>query len=196
MEQYDEKYIKYKLKYIDLKQKQIGGENEFVNNSVQNFTNLVPSFDSGNGDEKVKRHLALCEKLNFEGANKQNWNLIRKIYDENVAIIMSNGTTIKGIDKHIEEMKKMYELAPDTKVISHGIQFGSGDWTAVTQNMKGTFTGPMKDFNGKGTIIQPNGNKFTMQACSIIRWKNDKIIEERIFWDEKDFDKQLGIKNA
>ena len=91
-------------------------------------------------------------------------------------------------------MKIMYNMSPDVKITSHGIQFGSGDWTVVTQNMSGTFTGIFKTPTGKS--IKPTGNKFEIQVCSLLKWKNDRIIEERIFSDDDNFNKQLGINNC
>ena len=180
MDNYQHKYFKYKNKYENLK--------------AQRQNKLEPMFDSGNGDKQVKRHLALCEILNFEGANKLNWDIIRQIYDPNVKVIMPDGTEISGIEKHIELMKIMYNMAPDIKIISHGIQFGSGDWTVVTQNMSGTFTGIFKTHMGKN--INPTGNKFEIQVCSLIKWKNYRIIEERVFSDDAYFNKQLGISSC
>ena len=123
---WEQKYLKYKNKYISLK-KQIGGNNT----------------DYGNGNEQVKKHLALYKKLDFDGMNNQNFNLAREIYHPNVSIRMANGAAIVGIDDNLKIMKEMYNMAPDTKIVSHGIQFGSDDWIAVQLIMTGTFTGPM-----------------------------------------------------
>ncbi len=145
-------------------------------------------------DDNVKRYLALYEYLNFKGAYNQNWNIIREIYDENVTIRMANNPGFKGIDVQIKMMKEMYHMAPDTKIISHNVQFGSGDWTAVEQTMTGTFTGEMKTESGKTYL--PTGRKFEMKACSLTYWKNDKIIEETLFWDSGHFTKQIGINSC
>ena len=179
MTNYEEKYLKYKTKYQQLK------------------NDLTPSFDSGSGNEKEKRHLALCEILNFKGSNNFDLSIIRKIYDENVTIIMADGKKIQGLENHINEMRGMYEMAPDIKIIKHVVQFASGDWSAVSQLMQGTFSKPMKYFNnGKEEIIQPTNKKFSMEACSLILWKNDKIIEERIYWNDNYFKEQICGKTT
>jgi len=38
------------------------------------------------------------------------------------------------------DLKKMFVYAPDTAIGTHPIRFGSGEWTAVTGVMTGTFT--------------------------------------------------------
>ena len=190
MNDYKKKYKKYKNKYLELKY-QIGGD---ANNTINIPEKLEPSFDSGEGDELVKRRLALIEILNFNGSNNQNFDIVRKIYDKNVVQKMSDGTQLNGIENVIKMMKEMYVTAPDIKVIEHTIQFGSGDWTAVGQVMEGTFTGPMTDPLTK-KVYQPTGKKFKMYPCSLLKWNGDKIIEEHIFWDSGDWMKQLGISS-
>ena len=176
-------YIKYKQKNHRI---QIGGHNTNI---------LTPTHDDGNGDAKVKRRLALVEQLNFEGANKFDEKLIRQIYDPNVTVIIANVTTTKGIDNQLKMIKSMYDTAPDIKIKTHGIQFGSGDYTAVEQFMEGTFTGPME--MPDGTFVQPTGKEFKITALSILKWNdNDRIIEERVYSDDKSFMEQLGINKC
>ncbi|XWV25098.1 polyketide cyclase [Tupanvirus deep ocean] len=179
------KYNKYKTKYLELKKQTSGNSN----NSYMIGGNNIE--DYGEGNDQVKKHLALYWRLNFEGANKQNFDIVREIYHPNVMMRMANGVAIIGIDKNIEMMKQMYDMAEDTKVIKHGIQFGSGDWTAIEQILTGTFTGSMKGTDGK--IYEPTGRKFKMKACSFAKWKDNRIIEETIFWDNGDFAQQLGV---
>lgn len=190
------KYIKYKTKYNQLKY-QIGGQ--APGNTPQTSANipanlipanLIPSFDTAEGDAKVKRHIALVEWLDYEGANKANEAVFRAVYDPNVVVIMSDGTVTKGIEQMLKGMKEMQIMSPDGK-ITHEIQFGSGDWLVVSGFMTGTFTGPMKTPDGK--VFQPTGKKFRLPFASIEKWKNDKIIEERIFWDTCKMMMELGI---
>ncbi|XWV26356.1 polyketide cyclase [Tupanvirus soda lake] len=171
------KYNKYKSKYLELKKQTGGGANR--------------AEDYGNGNEQVKKHLALYWRLNFEGYNNQNFDVVKEIYHPDVIMRMANGAAIVGIDKNIEMMKQMHEMAEDTKIIEHGIQFGSGDWIAIQQIMTGTFTGPMKGTDGK--IYEPTGRKFRMEACSFTRWKDNRIVEENIYWDNGAFAQQLGV---
>lgn len=183
MTNYYDKYLKYKYKLEDLSNK-IGGNTD-IN------VNIIPNLDSGNGDEKVKRHLALYEYLNFKGMNNQDWSIVRAIYDPNVEIVMAGGETTKGIENNIKGMKQMYEMAPDTKVISQDIQFGSGDWTAISQVMTGTVSAS-KYFDGRP--VKP-GSKFKMVSCSLVQWVNNRIVKEIIYWDEGKFLKEIGVTN-
>ena len=64
------------------------------------------------------------------------------------------------VDKHIEDLKALFVYAPDTAIKEHPIKIGSGEFTAVTGVMTGTFTKPMPI--GDGKFIQPTGKKFAV----------------------------------
>ncbi|CAH6420080.1 SnoaL polyketide cyclase [uncultured virus] len=187
MTNFEQKYKQYKTKYYKLKT-QMGGELD--------LSKLTPSFDSGDGNEQVKKRLAILEKVNSEANNENYMEIFKQLYDKDAVIRMANGPIIKGIDENIKEMKKMYDMAPDVKIEKNIVQFGSGNWIAVDQIMTGTFTGqssgPLEGLNIKK--IQPNGKKFRMETCSLLEWKDNKIIQEINFWDNSKFMEQLGIK--
>jgi hypothetical protein len=52
----------------------------------------------------------------------------------------------------------MFAFAPDTKIKTHPVRFGSGDWTCVIGEMEGTFSNPMPIGNGK--TIPPTNKNF------------------------------------
>ena len=166
-----------------------------------------PTFDSGNGDETVKRHLGLLERENFEGFNKRNWDLVRQLYDENVILKMANGPEFKGIDAVLANMQD--GLDETTKVDSINIHFGSdrstrstcdlatrsGDWTAVSMTMSGTFSQAVENPKD-GSTIKPTNKPWRMNHAALIRWRNDKIIEIIGFWDNGEFMKQIGLSQC
>ena len=197
MTDYKQKYLKYKHKLAELKKEQRGGMIA-IPIPITIPQNIQPSFDSGNSnDPKVKRHLALLEFWNLKGASGPNpsFEILQLVYDENVVMRIANGPAVKGLKVNFEEMKKMYTACPNVKIVKQDIQFGSGDWTAASYIMQGTFTGPMAgDMIGQpGTMVQPTGKSFNINSCSLLEWKNDKVIQEVIFWDVAEFKKQLGI---
>ena len=187
MDNYKYKYLKYKHKYNQVKLQQSGGF------SIP--ADLKPSFDSGKGDPLTQRRLALVELIDFKGVNEQNWDILRQIYDKDAIITMANTPfVIKGIEENIKMMKEMSKFSSDSKIIKHEIQFGSGDWTALTFLNEGTFNGPYFDPLTQKTF-QPNGKKYKLYGCSLMQWNGEKIIKELVFWDDASFKTQLGIKD-
>ena len=169
-----QKYLKYKHKYIGLKN-QIGGN---------------PSNNNDSGD--VEKNLRNFFVMNFEGFNKRNWSIINQFIDENIVTTFSNGMRLEGIDPTVHMlMKQVLDWAPDTKVVSHKIQFGSGDWIAVNMVISGTFTKPMIDLDGKK--IMPTNKSYTLNNCILGHWKEGKLIELYVFGDSESMKKQLEI---
>jgi hypothetical protein len=53
-----------------------------------------------------------------------------------------------------------------------------------------TFKGPMRGVDGK--TIEPTNKKFQIDFCTVAHWKNDEIIEEKLFYDLVGMMKQIG----
>ena len=85
----------------------------------------------------------------------------------------------------------MFVYAPDTRIKQHPIRFGSGNYTAVTGIMEGTFTKPMPI--GNGQFIQPTGKSFKLPMATIGIWKEGVMIEEYLYWDNQTYMNQLGL---
>jgi len=156
-------------------------------------TNIM---DSGNTtDPKVKRNIELYYKLLNEGTNikpEPNWTVIDQIFDKDVLVVSSDGKQIRGHEQQKQGMKQMFQLAPDVRIESVDIIFGSGDWIAVTSTMVGTFTGKVT-MPGSPQPLEPTGRPFRMDSCLLIKWLNDKVVEFRSYWNQKEFEKQIGI---
>jgi hypothetical protein len=85
----------------------------------------------------------------------------------------------------------LFVFAPDLKIKVHPIRFGSGQFTAVTSVMSGTFTKPMPDANGKS--IPPTGKHFALSMVTIGHWKGSTMDHEWLSWDNQDFMNQIGL---
>ncbi|MGD1835393.1 MAG: polyketide cyclase, partial [Nitrososphaeraceae archaeon] len=58
---------------------------------------------------------------------------------------------------------------------------------------KGTWSNPMILTNG--TVLQPTGKSFEMKIATLIKWNDGKIEEEHLFWDNEEWNKQIGLGN-
>lgn len=190
MDEFEKKYHKYKSKYLALRRGQRGGQNNTLNVINVPTTDIPKVRDDGRGDINVKKHLLLYEILNYQGANNQNFQIFNQIYDTNATIRMANEPGL-GFKENQSEMMQMYKLVPNITV-ENGVQFGSGEWLAVEQTITGKVTGQINN----DPECKPTGQSFSVRGCSLVRWKNDKIIEETIFWDNDSYKNQTGIKKA
>lgn len=144
-------------------------------------------------DPKVKRNLELYQKLiELSRGPNPNFDLIKQYYDPNIIVYTMDGKITKGYEEHEKGMRVMFQLAPDVKIDSTDLKFGCGDWIAVATTMIGTtITGPFS-IPGQPTI-NLTGKKFNMKSCLLLRWENDKIVEFRNYWNQKEFEKQIGV---
>ena len=69
--------------------------------------------------------------------------------------------------------------------------FGQGDWTCSIARFTGTMKGPMKGPDGKE--IPPTNKSFEVEFCTVAHWQNGEIVEEKLFYDQVGFLKQIGV---
>lgn len=136
-------------------------------------------------------HLATFDDLDFNVYSGQKWDQLGRSHAKDITVHWPDGRTTKGIDTHIEDLKGMFVFAPDTRIKEHPIKIASGDWTAVTGVMEGTFSQPMPAGNGK--TIPATGKSFKLSMATIGHWKDGVMDEEWLFWDNQAFMKQIGL---
>lgn len=140
----------------------------------------------------IEQRLARFDSLDFDIYSNQKWDMFSISHDENIKVYYPDGSITTGLHPdHIDALTPMFVFAPDTKINEHPVRFGSGDWTAVIGIMEGTFSQPMPIGNGK--FIPPTGKKFKLSMATIGHWKDGKMIEEYLFWDNQAFMKQIGL---
>jgi hypothetical protein len=145
-------------------------------------------------DEKALTEMRLVrfDSLDFDIYSNQKWDSLNVSNADNIKVYYPDGSiTIGLIPQHLDALKPMFVFAPDTKIKSHPVRFGSGDWTAVIGEMEGTFSQPMPISNG--ITIPPTGKQFHLSMATIGHWKDGKMIEEYLFWDNQVFMKQIGL---
>ena len=137
--------------------------------------------------------LAKFDTLDFDFYSNQKWDLFTHNHADNIKVYYPDGNVTTGLfPQHIDMLKPMFVFAPDTKIKTHPVKFGSGEYTAVIGEMEGTFSQPMPI--GGGKTIPPTGKKFKLAMCTVGHWGADgKMSEEFLFWDNQAFMKQIGL---
>jgi SnoaL-like polyketide cyclase len=164
--------------------------NPSVNNAeIDSLKNQIKELTAAN--ESIAKNLVTFDTLDFTVFSNQEWMRLHESHAKDIKVNWPDGHFTTGIDRHIEDLKAMFVYAPNTQIKQHPIRFGSGNMTAVTGIMTGTFTKPMPVGNGK--FIQPTGKSFSLPMCTIGIWKDGVMIEESLFWDNQTYMKQLGL---
>ncbi len=140
----------------------------------------------------IAENLKTFDELDFEVFTNQEWARIHESHAKDILVHWPDGSTTTGVERHVEDLKKLFVYAPDTRIKEHPIKIGSGNLTAVMGVMEGTFTEPMPI--GNGQFIQPNGKAFKINMVTIGLWNEDGVMyEEYLFWDNLTYMKQLGL---
>ena len=143
-------------------------------------------------NDTIASHLNTFDELDFDVFSNQKWDRLHESHAKDIKVFWPDGSVVVGIDQHIEDLKKLFVHAPDTRIKEHPIKFGSGNYTLVTGVFEGTFTKPMPIGNGK--FIQPTGKAFKMPMATVGIWKDGVMIEEHLFWDNQTYAKQIGLQ--
>ena len=131
------------------------------------------------------------DELDFEIFSGQQWHRVKESHAKNIIVHWPDGRTTKGLDVHIEHMKAMFVFSPDLKITKHPIKFGADNWTAVVGEMTGTFSKPMPI--GGGKTIPATGKQYKISMATLGYWQGGVMTEEYLFWDNKEFMKQIGL---
>jgi SnoaL-like polyketide cyclase len=140
----------------------------------------------------VDAHLATFDTLDFDVFSNEQWDRLHESHADDVVVHWPDGHSTQGIDVHVTDLQAMFTWAPDTRIEVHPIRFGSGDLTAVTGVMEGTFTQPMT--LPDGTVVPPTNLAFAIDMATIGKWTAEGVMsEEWLFWDNATFYGQIGL---
>lgn len=137
-------------------------------------------------------HLKTFDDLDFNVYSGQKWAELGKSHSANITVHWPDGRVTQGLDAHIEDLKGMFVFAPDTHIKEHPIRIASGEWTAVSGAIEGTFSQPMPI--GEGKTIAPTGKSFKLGMVTIGHWTAAGVMDEEwLMWDNQSFMKQIGL---
>jgi hypothetical protein len=143
-------------------------------------------------EAKVEKRLETFDALDFEVFSGQKWDRLYESHAKDILVHWPDGRTTQGIDVHIEDLKAFFVYAPDTRIETHPIRIGQGEWTGVVGVIEGTFSGRMPI--GNGQFIEPTGKPYKLTMATIGHWTEDGVMdEEYLFWDNLSFMKQIGL---
>jgi predicted ester cyclase len=139
-----------------------------------------------------EKNMELMKTLD-DAWNSQDWDTFEERHADKVAVYWpGQPEPTRGLHNHREESIEFFNIFPDNHLVNnpYKILFSNDDYTCSVADFTGTFKGPMKGLDGK--MIQPTNKKFHLEFCTVAQWKNGKILEERLFYDQVGMLKQIG----
>ena len=135
--------------------------------------------------------LATFDTLDFNVFSNQKWDRLAESHAADIVVTWPDGHETNGIARHIDDLKGMFVYAPNTNIAAHPIRICSGDYTAVTGVMTGTFSRPMPTPDGK--TIPPTGKSFKLTMVTLGHWRGTTMDHEWLFWDNHEFMREIGL---
>jgi SnoaL-like polyketide cyclase len=130
-----------------------------------------------------------------EAWNARDWETFDAYHDQSEVVVSWPGrekTPTRGGPDHRAESERFCAAFPDNKVTHpYDILFGDGEYTAFVTPFTGTFTGPLE--LPDGGVIEPAGQSFEVVFSRIARWRDGKIVEEYLTYDNAHFMQQVGL---
>jgi SnoaL-like polyketide cyclase len=137
------------------------------------------------------RNLKTFDDLDLVAFNNRDMALIKKIHADKVKVYNPDGTVTEPMAPHAEELQFLFDTF-DFKVAEHIVGFGFGEWTAGISISEGKWVKPIT--LPDGTVLQPTGKNVSVKIATIARWENGRIAEEYLFWDNADWNRQIGLQ--
>jgi predicted ester cyclase len=125
--------------------------------------------------------------------NSQDWDTFEERHADDVEVYWpGQPEPTGGLHNHRKESIEFFRIFPDNHLVNnpYKILFSKEDYTCSVADFTGTFKGPMKGLDGN--MIQPNNKRFHLEFCTVAQWKNAKILEERLFYDQVGMLVQIG----
>jgi hypothetical protein len=141
----------------------------------------------------VEENMRLMQTLD-DAWNAQDWDTFEKRHTEHTAVYWpGQPEPTKGRQAHRDECVEFFKTFPDNQLVNrpYKIFFGQGDYTCSVADFTGTMTGPMK--GPDGTMITATNKRFQIEFCTVARWENGEIVEERLFYDLVGLMQQIGL---
>ena len=136
-------------------------------------------------------HLKTFDELDLVAFNKRDMMRIKQIHADDVKVYNPDGTITKGMTPHhADELQFLFDTFSFV-VTDHIVGFGHGEWTAGISISEGKWVKPLT--LPDGTVLPPTGKKVRIKIATIARWKNGRIAEEYLFWDNADWNRQIGL---
>ena len=139
----------------------------------------------------TKQHLETFHELDLVAFKNRDMDRIKEIHADDVTVYNADGTITEGMTPHhADDLQFLFDTF-DFLVKEHIVGFGHGEWTAGISVSEGKWIKPLT--MPDGTVVQPTGKEVRIKIATIARWENGRIAEEYLFWDNADWNQQIGI---
>ena len=91
-----------------------------TSSSTANIDSLKKiAMDLAASNETLAKNLKTFDDLDFDVFTNQKWDRLKESHAQDIKVYWPDGHMTQGIDTHIEDLKKLFVYAPDTRIKEH-----------------------------------------------------------------------------
>lgn len=138
---------------------------------------------------KIKENLALTKSL-YQLFNERKLDeAVKHVASDCVWISTPTGETFRG-PSGFKEFAQGWITAFSNARVDIKQQIANDDWVVTEFMGRGTHDGPMKSPQG---TVQATRMKLDLPFCEVLRLKDGKVVEGRLYFDALTMMRQLGL---
>ncbi|MFI4972974.1 MAG: ester cyclase [Caulobacterales bacterium] len=125
--------------------------------------------------------------------NAQDWEVFRSRHSADTAVYWpGQPEPTRGREAHQAESEAFFKsIENQLDNNPYKVMFASGDWTCTIARWTGRMVGPMRGLDGQ--MHAATNRPFELEFCTVARWKDGEIVEEKLFYDQVGFLRQIGL---
>ena len=133
------------------------------------------------------------DKLTKAATEKHDIKAVMSMYSDDVVLSTPDAGDLKDRNEIAAYWKQFIDGFPDAKY-QYLSKIEAGDKAIDEGWFEGTNTKPVKLPNGE--TMPATGKHIRMRSCDIATVKDGKITEHHMYFDELDFQRQMGLAPA
>src|SRR3546814_567513 len=87
---------------------------DYSKQQVDSLKNLAMQLVASN--DTIASHLVTFDTLDYEVFTNQRWHRFKESHAQNIKVYWPDGHVTEGLDVHLEDMKRLFVHAPDTRI--------------------------------------------------------------------------------
>ncbi|HCT75341.1 MAG TPA: DUF4440 domain-containing protein [Micromonosporaceae bacterium] len=132
----------------------------------------------------------VMDRLTAEMLDAHNVESAASLYADNAAVMTPDAGEIRGRTQIANYWKQFVDGFPDSKYEPIS-KIEAGNKAVDEGYFIGTHTGAIKTPSGE--TLPPTGKRVKLRSCDIATVENGKITEHHLYFDEMEFNRQLGL---
>jgi predicted ester cyclase len=125
----------------------------------------------------------------YSGFNAGDFDRAFSIFSPDVITVEPSLGRAASINVWREYDEAFKKACPDAKLTVRSV-VREGDRLAVQGSLRGTFKAP---YRTPLRELQPTGSSFDVEFAQFLLFRDGKVVEHQIYYDQVDFGRQLGV---